>query len=418
MARKATKKKVHGTFTDEDGNTYIGELKDGTPHGRGTYAFTTGAKYTGELKMDTLHGQGTLFYADGSKYAGEWSNNNIHGQGSYEYSDGSKYIGQWRDNKKNGQGTWTFDNGDKYDGEFKNNLEHGQGTFTSANGYKYVGEFKDGYRHGQGTETFDNLSKFAGYKYVGEFKDGHYNGQGIYSASNGSIREGTWVEGTLRSGKFKFSGRIASFVEIHLLKKGITDGELNCARKNNYLGNDVFGEELKTIYLFREKQDEEPLAVAFVNPEGTTKWISEEYIPGEHDPERYRDWQVERFFDLESDDLDILFSMALYPGQLENGDLLNSNYLIESTGEMGEIKFSEKLYSDLEMAKDSCLMCQSLYADCKVEIQFDGVVKDYQPASTSVASPNIEEERKYFEFSDYLAKFETMRIYCNPDAGR
>ena len=53
MVRRSQKKKVKGTFADENGNTYIGELKDGIPliHQSGLLLARM------FLKMHMLHGK-------------------------------------------------------------------------------------------------------------------------------------------------------------------------------------------------------------------------------------------------------------------------------------------------------------------------------------------------------------------------
>ena len=40
----------HRTLTFPDGAKYVGEVKDGVPHGQGTYTSSDGDKYVGEFK--------------------------------------------------------------------------------------------------------------------------------------------------------------------------------------------------------------------------------------------------------------------------------------------------------------------------------------------------------------------------------
>jgi hypothetical protein len=117
-----------GTYTNDNGNNYVGEFKDGKVHGQGTLTYVNGAKYVGEYKDGMMHGQGTLTFAFG------------------EFK-GDKFVGEWKDNNKL-RGTYTWENGgfkgDIYEGEWKDDKMHGQGTYTSANGDKYAGEFMNG----------------------------------------------------------------------------------------------------------------------------------------------------------------------------------------------------------------------------------------------------------------------------------
>ncbi len=111
-----------------NGHKYVGEWKEGKPHGKGTYTYDNGDKHVGEFKYNNAHGWGTYTYANGDKYVGEFKDDKMHGQGTYYFS---------------GQTEWK---GDKYVGEFKDGKMHGQGTYTYANGTNYVGQWEYGAR--------------------------------------------------------------------------------------------------------------------------------------------------------------------------------------------------------------------------------------------------------------------------------
>ena len=64
--------------------------------------------------------QGTYTNANGNKYVGEWQNDKWHGQGIRNLANGDKYVGEFKNGKKHGQGTYTYINGNKYVGEWKN----------------------------------------------------------------------------------------------------------------------------------------------------------------------------------------------------------------------------------------------------------------------------------------------------------
>ena len=135
---------------------YVGQLKDGKPHGKGSL-------------FSTEHG-------DKYSYVGQFKNGEFHGQGLYV--DGlQKYVGQFKNGKNHGQGTLLFkttyrenfglSRNSKYVGQFKNGRYHGQGTYIPGTRYesdeaKYVGQFRDGKRHGQGTLTYLDGSALAG----------------------------------------------------------------------------------------------------------------------------------------------------------------------------------------------------------------------------------------------------------------
>ena len=69
------KKKAKLKFPD--GSKYVGEVKNGIPHGRGTYTWADGNKYVGEWKDSKQHGQGTYTYADGTVEKGIWENGEL-----------------------------------------------------------------------------------------------------------------------------------------------------------------------------------------------------------------------------------------------------------------------------------------------------------------------------------------------------
>src|SRR5688572_7068508 len=49
----------------------------------------------------------TLKYNNGDTYVGEVRDGERHGQGTYTSSDGREYVGMWYNNQRQGQGTMT-----------------------------------------------------------------------------------------------------------------------------------------------------------------------------------------------------------------------------------------------------------------------------------------------------------------------
>jgi hypothetical protein len=86
LYRQPIQKFVEGDkkwFSDGDETIhvkYVGETKDGVPHGIGT-----------ETVSFNPH--------KGQKYVGEWKEGKKHGQGTYTWASGDKYVGEWRDGK-------------------------------------------------------------------------------------------------------------------------------------------------------------------------------------------------------------------------------------------------------------------------------------------------------------------------------
>jgi S1-C subfamily serine protease len=85
------------------GDKYVGEFRDGRPHGQGTETFANGNKYVGEYRNGKKN-EGTFTFGPsskwaGDKYVGEYRNNKRNGQGTYTYADGLFMEGIWKDNK-------------------------------------------------------------------------------------------------------------------------------------------------------------------------------------------------------------------------------------------------------------------------------------------------------------------------------
>ena len=150
---------VKGQYISGDGWHYDGEYKKegwngkswrGSPyffrHGKGTFSNEVGDQYVGEFKDGRKHGKGTIIYkAHGSKYVGDWKKGRQHGKGTWFYKDDSKhYVGDWKDGLPHGKGTRLNTDGSKYVGEFKKNEYHGMGILTDKNGNSYEGLFVDG----------------------------------------------------------------------------------------------------------------------------------------------------------------------------------------------------------------------------------------------------------------------------------
>ena len=225
-----------GSYTDADGNKYVGEWKDDKRHGQGTSTFADGDQYVGEFKDGEVHGHGTYLFGPnagefaGDKYVGEFKDGMKHGHGTYTWADGDVYVGEWKDGNPwegvqysaSGKVQGTYSNGEPCggceptarqlvlvreidpshitaalppcpsSGVFHNCF----GTFTSNDGHKYVGEWKEDKMHGSGTYTF-GPGDHEGDKFIGEWKD-NKPWQGVeYSPSGevkGTFSNGEWCE--------------------------------------------------------------------------------------------------------------------------------------------------------------------------------------------------------------------------------
>ncbi len=178
--------KIDDNVTEEkiyllEGAEYIGQQKNGRPHGRGILTTLDGYKYEGDFKDGELHGQGTYTGKDGLVIKGRFKNGEFSGEFEFELADGIKYFGEVKDGQPHGNGTATWTNGSKYVGQWEDSKPHGQGTVTLLDGQKYVGEWKDGTPHGQGTMTYANgniqKGKWEQGEYLGDLKNSTTKGK-------------------------------------------------------------------------------------------------------------------------------------------------------------------------------------------------------------------------------------------------
>ena len=78
------------------GDRYVGQLRDGQPHGQGAYLFSGGERYVGDFLHGLHHGQGLLVLEDGRRYLGEWKSGLRHGYGVLYDPEGQvEREGQW-----------------------------------------------------------------------------------------------------------------------------------------------------------------------------------------------------------------------------------------------------------------------------------------------------------------------------------
>ena len=101
----------HAPVRLANGSTYVGDMKDNVPHGKGREILTNGDVYTGE-------------FVEGRR----------HGEGRYEKWNTYIYTGGFRNNRFEGKGKKAFPNGETFEGLFKNGKEEGTGILRDANG--------------------------------------------------------------------------------------------------------------------------------------------------------------------------------------------------------------------------------------------------------------------------------------------
>ena len=129
---------------------YVGEHKNGKPHGKGIifYNSTYLKSYEGDWYYGKRHGKGILIWQDGGRYEGEWKNDEQHGTGTKISAYGFKYVGEWKYGDHDGLGTIYYNNGARFEGGWLNGRKSGSGTFYEADGSyekrNYINDKKDG----------------------------------------------------------------------------------------------------------------------------------------------------------------------------------------------------------------------------------------------------------------------------------
>lgn len=222
----------------EDGNKYIGEFKNGKPHGMGRYILANGSEYRGSVVNGKIEGSGELKYFDdgnpdgpafyfgdikngipngfgamkyrnGNIYYGHFVNNEFDGQGVfYDKKDDKKKPGIYRNGKlvnelaeneidliygsKNGYGLILTEDG-RYTGNLINGIPSGQGMLEFYDGSTVIGEFDDGKANGQGICE----NRITGTKYVGQLRDNKITGRGTMYYADGTNERGYFKDGKL-----------------------------------------------------------------------------------------------------------------------------------------------------------------------------------------------------------------------------
>ncbi|MCC7503685.1 MAG: caspase family protein [Saprospiraceae bacterium] len=84
--------------TKPDRNNIAGMRNCGAVYcnvGKGYYDYPDGSRWIGEFKNGVPHGEGVCFYANGDRYEGAWANNAPYGEGVMHYANGRVYGAVW-----------------------------------------------------------------------------------------------------------------------------------------------------------------------------------------------------------------------------------------------------------------------------------------------------------------------------------
>ena len=111
------------TVSDEEVRSYEGDWVEGIPCGRGIFCFTNGNIYEGEVYDAVPQGKGIMKYADGTVYEGDVDCGMPHGKGKFIMTDGTNYDGEWKDGVPHGKGRFTYSDGTTEEYYYINGVE-------------------------------------------------------------------------------------------------------------------------------------------------------------------------------------------------------------------------------------------------------------------------------------------------------
>ena len=168
-------------FYNENGDKYIGNMKNNLKEGKGIIFYNKDDKYNrnkyeGLFKNDKKEGNGKLYFNNGDIYDGEFKNDLFEGNGIYYFNSGNKYDGRCKNNLREGKGTFYYKNGDRYEGDWKNDKKEGKGIYYWNNGDRYEGYFKNDVKEGEGIFIYSN-----GKKEEGIWKNDKIEGKGLFN---------------------------------------------------------------------------------------------------------------------------------------------------------------------------------------------------------------------------------------------
>ena len=187
-------------FSNDNGDRYSGEWKDGQRHGGGTIIWINGDKYEGGFESDLMHGEGTFTFADGRVWVGVWKKNKFSSGKKYTKKDFKKVINSYKE---------------------KDSLSKCKGW------HNCIGDI-----------TFTD-NGFVGERYIGRYMNTKQDGEGKYYYPNGAIWIGWWENNSFSSGQKRM---IKKQEKKELSNSSLYQAKLECEEIGFKKGTEAFGE--------------------------------------------------------------------------------------------------------------------------------------------------------------------------------
>ncbi len=176
------------------------------PHGHERLDFNNGDYYIGVVRNGVPNGQGKYFYKDGSWKSGMFIDGKLTDKNAVVYWSRNQITdrGEYTNDNRTGSGRIEWENGSWYQGEWTNKGQHGMGvSYNVTNKRTDTGQYKNGNRSGSGKMEWANGDWYEG---TWEDTDKGLQGKGIFHYADGRREKCKYVDGKYVATGFDLKG--------------------------------------------------------------------------------------------------------------------------------------------------------------------------------------------------------------------
>ena len=201
------------TITFKSGTTYVGDIVNGRPEGKGELRSKTGLVWKGYFKDGVMDGEGTGTWPNGGYCKGTWKEGTADGF-FVEVNDcperQCKFEGYYKAGIREGEGEMWQPVGYHYKGNFHADEIHGYGIRNRHIRGCYDGQWLNGLEHGQGTHHMPGKITYVGLWQVRKKHDEN----ALLTFRDGSVYKGAWIGGLTRKGEFLLGRSVEKLEDI------------------------------------------------------------------------------------------------------------------------------------------------------------------------------------------------------------